>query len=781
MAEPTGATRFALPSDRVEHGIPVRIGLIVLAAAAALLGALAGAEPVGVTALDVGWSAAFSAVIVLAASRSRRLPATVMAGVAGVVGIGGGPVGLAFGVLSLLSAFFIAFSRNRDRLVGGLVGLVASQALLRGPSFGFTGLPTLVAGAAVIPVVVSAWRIARTRERRTARWVLIGLGAVVLVGAATAGAAAYEARRQLQSAADLADTGLDQLRTGDTEAAADTFSKAQFQFERASSQLNGPLGLVGRALPVVAPNLTAMRRVSASGEDLGFTASQAAATADWRGLTASGGQVDLATVRSMQEPLAKSSQALDAALATVADVRSPWLLPPLDHQLDRFDDKIRSAADEASIATDGLQVAPALLGGDGPRRYLVVFATPGESRNAGGFAGAFAVVDAVDGKLTVSRTGSTMTDLPEGRDPYQLDLPEGWNDLYSSYEVGRFPGNMTASPDWPTDADVAAQIYEQAPGGAPIDGVVYADPAAMAALLAVTGPVVVAGVPEPLTTENAEQYLLLDQYVQYQGRPANTERKEVLGDVAKAVFDALTERPLPGIRTLTDALGPAVAGGHLRITAVPGSGAVGAPDAQAFLDRVGLSGRFAPHPDADYLSLRSSNLLPSKLDAFLSRDVTATVTVDPVTGDIRTVIEARLTNDAPSSGLPDYVLGTGTIVPRGTNRDLLSLYTPLNLLEVTVDGAAVGVQSRKELGGNVFAVPVEIPAGEHRTVRYVLYGPPPAGLVATGDYTLEVLPQPLARPDTWAVEVLVGDEQGASVSETLASRLEVVVPVTDMS
>ena len=774
------ATRISgSEAARTEHGIRVPTGLLILSAAAGVGGVLSDASPTGISWADAVWCAAFSVLVVLACSRARRLPTVVLGGVAGVVAVGNGLAGLVLGVLSLLGALAVALTRTRERLLGGLVGLVASQALLRGSTYGFNGLPTIVAAAVVLLALVSAWRISRSRERRTFRRFVIAVALISGAGAATAGIVAFESRRQLDSAADLAEAGLDQLRDGDTAAAADSFSKAQYQFERASDVLEGPLGLPGRVVPVVAQNLEALRRVSAAGQELGFTASQAAATADWGELTATDGRVDLSTVVAMQQPVAASSAALDSALATVADVRSPWLLGPLDHQLDRLDERLTDAADQAANASAGLAVAPALLGADGPTTYLLGFATPAETRNAGGFIGSFATVTADGGALTIERTGSTMRELRQGEEPYTLDLPEGWNDLYSSYEVARFPGNISASPDWVTDADVAAQIYRQAEGGTPIDGVIYADPTALAALLQLTGPVQVPGVPEPLTSDNVERYLLVDQYVQYAALDENDDRKEMLGEVARTVFNALTSRPLPGIRQLTEVLGPAVQGGHLRVTTAPGGRLAEGDTVQAFLDRVGISGRFGAVDGTDLLSLRSSNLEPSKLDAFLQREVEASVEIDPTTGAVTTIVEVELRNDAPDRGLPDYILGTGRTVPKGTNVDLLTLYTPLRLDEVTVDGSPVGVQATDELGLHAYGVPVELPAGASATVTYRLSGPVGDGLQTSGSYSLLVVPQPLGTPDRWTLTVFKGGVSAGGFEGLLTKPLKLDVQVSD--
>ena len=189
-----------------------------------------------------------------------------------------------------------------------------------------------------------------------------------------------------------------------------------------------------------------------------------------------------------------------------------------------------------------------LLGANGPRHYFVAFVTPGESRNGGGFVGAFGILTADAGHLELTETGSLNALDAQGA-PYAFDPPPDWNERYESYSVDTFLGNLAASPDWPTDRGVIGQLYPQTPGGTRIDGALYLDPAAIAALLQLTGPVESLEVPELETTldsSNAERFLLQDQYVLVGGN--NPQRKELLGDAARATFDALTSRPLPASR-----------------------------------------------------------------------------------------------------------------------------------------------------------------------------------------------------------------------------------------
>ena len=63
-------------------------------------------------------------------------------------------------------------------------------------------------------------------------------------------------------------------------------------------------------------------------------------------------------------------------------------------------DDASALADRASLA---VRLLPAMLGGDGPRHYLFLFQNNAEIRATGGIPGAFALMKADDGKLTLGR------------------------------------------------------------------------------------------------------------------------------------------------------------------------------------------------------------------------------------------------------------------------------------------------------------------------------------------------------------------------------------------
>ena len=702
--------------------------------------ALSPAEPVGLPIADALWCATLGVAVPLVASRARRWAMLWAGGVAAVVGVGGDTTAKVCTVVLLVLIGLITFSDRRDRLEAALLGAFAVQALLRGPSFGFVGLPTLVGLAALGPLAWSTYRVARTREKRLSR--TVALVTLVIVGAFSVSAAvgAFLVRDTLQVARDQATAGLDLIRAGDTAGATTQLTLAAEEFAAAADSLDNPLLWGGAYVPVVGQHVEALRQVSAAGRDLSTSAATTSSTADYRDLTAENGQVDLARVRLLQGPVADSAAVAASAVDAVATVRSPWLLSPVGDELARFDEKLADAAEQASLANDGLQVAPELLGGDGPRRYFVAFSTPGESRNGGGYIGAYGILTAVDGKLELVESGSlNELDRPPPDSGYAFDPPPDWSVRYGGYSVQNFLGNLGASPDWPTNSGVAGQLFPQTPGGAPVDGAFYVDPAALAGLLELTGPVTLPDRDISIDAGNVEQFLFVDQYVLIGGD--NPQRTELLGDVAQATFDALTSQSLPGISSLTDTLGPLVSAGHLRLS-------VTQPDGEAFLDRVGLSGRWDVPPGSDYVSVRSADLLSNKIDSFLHRDIDVAADVDPGSGEVRQVVTVTLRNDAPAGGLPSYVIGNNSGLPPGTNQNLVSVYSPHALQSVRIDDELAGYLTQSEFGGLVHMAVLELPPGSTRTVSFELVGGVPGW-----PYSLKVLPQATANPDWLTVHV----------------------------
>jgi hypothetical protein len=146
----------------------------------------------------------------------------------------------------------------------------------------------------------------------------------------------------------------------------------------------------------------------------------------------------------------------------------------------------------------------------------------------------------------------------------------------------------------------------------------------------------------------------------------------------------------------------------------------------------------------------------SKIDWFLRRAVDYHVRYDPGSGLAEGTVKVTLTNDAPPSGLPPYVLG-GQVTPPGFSRQIVQVYTPLDLVAATVDGRPPPAAALRSLGrsGNwAHELDVAIPPKSAITIELRL-----AGRLGGqhGQWTLGLGRQAAVRPDDVTATVDVAD------------------------
>jgi hypothetical protein len=719
--------------------------VLAIVAASAVLAALAPAAPTGTRLFDALWCAALGGAASWAGSRSRRWAWLWCSGLvaAGSVGSWWMVVAIAALGLALTGAFF----ESRARVLGAVVGGLAVQSALRMPSQGFFGLPSLVAVAALVPLFASAYERSPLTIRTRVRRVVLAMCALAIVASAGLALAAALGHSELSSAVDSSRAGLEMIRTGQQTEAASRLDAASVDFDRAHKVLAAFWTWPSRLVPVVAQHRDALVSASASGGEIARAGSVAAQTAPYQQLKAANGTVDLTVVRSMQTPVADTAAALLGAQRTLRDVRSQWLLQPVADPLSSFATQVDQALPEAILARDALDDAPALLGADHDRHYLILFTNPAESRFLGGFTGSYGVLVAHDGKVSFT-VGNRISKLfPDPTKTLHVPPDPDYHTRYDQYDPANNLQNLTVSPDMPSDAEVTRSLFQQY-YGSNLDGVFVVDPYALAALLKLTGPVTVKGLAQPLTAANAARYLIHDQYLLYGS--SHDDRKDVLSAAGKATFKALTSRHLPGPRDVGNALGPVVA--EKRLLFYPFS-----PELRPLFARVGTLGAFHPDRNSDYLSLRSANGNANKIDWYLARSIAYDATFDPSNGNVMATVTVRLRNRSPSSGLPEYVFGNlhdpsyepGGTVPAGTNTMYVSYYTPLTVQSATLDGSAIGVEQQTEFGRQVFSDFVTVPSGGTRTLVFHLEGSVPAG----STYHLQVLSQPLVHDDSLALRI----------------------------
>jgi hypothetical protein len=726
---------------------------VAVAAVAAAAGALSSAEPTGLEAADVLWSAALTGTVAAFAATARRWTWFLPAGAAAL--LAGNGIAVACAAVAIAIGLWSVLRDTRSRAPGAVVAGLGCVALLRADPTGFHGLTATVMAAVVVPIVVSGYSYAGHRTRRRMRRTALVVGGVVglvLVGAALGTVMVVG---DLTDGGRAVDAGLQAARDADDDRAADQLGSAARHLSSADATLSSWFVAPAKVLPVVGPNIRAVESLSRQASEVAEVSSLAAGDADVDSLQFVDGRLDPAAVAGVIEPLRQVRGALRVMHQSVGGRQSPWLVAPVADRIDRLDRRIDEALPEADTALLAVEAAPDLLGAKGDRRYLVLFTTPAEARGRTGFPGNFAELVMSDGKLSMPRFGRS-AELEDGGvpgDQRTLTTPPDFAARYGRFDVAATWRNITMSPDLPSIAQAAAELYPQA-GGREIDGVLAVDPVGLAALMRYTGDVQVEGLDQSLTADNVADYLVRGQYVEFAGQ--NEGRIDVLEEVARTTFERLTSVALPGPRELSEALDPIVDAGHIQFAPLE-------PAPAAALEALGVTGALpALTEDQDSVAVTTSNAGASKIDAYLERTLDYRVQWDPEMGQVTAMLRVQLTNTAPAEGLPDYVIGNAIGLPWGTNRSFLSIYSPYQMAAGRIDGQPAALQSEIETDRNVYSTFVSIPPGGTVTVEVDL-----TGTLEGRRYELVLAPQSVVAADqaNVAVEVAegpdpVGDEAG---------------------
>ena len=714
-----------------------------LALAFAAAGAVSSPAPTGVRAVDALLAAALCAVTVLLSATADRwlLSAAAALAVAGTTGAATDwPAAVALGVAA---GAIVARPNVRiaKPVVGGLVAIAALRFSWPSPVRASAVLAALVLGLICLSGFGGLRRRARTRVRRAALVSAGFAGVAALMGVI----AATQARPAVQNGIDAATAGLQAARSGDVANATKLLDEASGAFSKARGQLDAWWTRPALAVPVVAPQSRALRAMAASGASLSEAGARTIGAVDVARLQLVDGKVALDEVVALRQPARRAFLTLAAAEARLSRVGSPWLVPPVSNRLEGLTERVTRARGEARTVMVSADVAPGLLGLDGPRRYFLAVQTPSELRASGGFIGNFGEISADRGRLTLDKVGRT-DDLNRGGNPQtrRLIAPADYTARYSRFDVELLWQNITMSPDFPTVARAIAGLYPQS-GGRPVDGVVAVDPIALAALLEVIGPVQVPAWPEPLTGTNAVRVLLYEQYVRLEGEA----RVDFLGTVTEAVWRRLTTATFD-VGDLARVLGPMVAQKHVQLASTHPS------EERGFLD-LGVGGEMAP-VRGDFLGVVTQNASASKIDWFLRRSISYDAQIDRSTGGLRSTVRINLRNGAPPSGLPDYVIGNQTEppLPAGSNKLYLSVYTPWLLSGARIDGKQLLLEAELERNRHVYSTYVTLPPRGSSTIELDLVGE----IDTSSAYRLDLHRQPFLAPDEVSLGV-AGSSHGS--------------------
>jgi hypothetical protein len=393
-----------------------------------------------------------------------------------------------------------------------------------------------------------------------------------------------------------------------------------------------------------------------------------------------------------------------------------------------------------------LKGLPRFLGQGAPRSYFLAAQNPAELRGTGGVLGAFSILTIDDGRFRFSpfRPIQSLPIPPLG------EVPPPSAEYAANYDQfrggGRFWLAINLTPDLPTAARAILDAYAVAEGTR-LDGVIVADPFALEALLRVTGPAVVPELGARMTAANVVAFTANEAFSLL---PDPAERKAALGSVATRVFQRFLHRSHQSLEDLR-ILGSAAAEGHILVFSTD-------PTMEQGLRATGAGGAL-PASSGDLLSVVENSSGANKVDFYQDRSIVYTVQLADG-GSAAATADIRLTNHAPITGQPAYVIGPHppyTSEP-GESGQLVNVYCGAGCRPTSAerDGARIPLWMGSELGHPFFQDYFLTPSGETSDLRLELHLPRAwQGDGSGGVYRLTFLNQTTVRPTSLLVEVQV--------------------------
>ncbi|MCF0097209.1 DUF4012 domain-containing protein [Micromonospora sp. MH99] len=577
-------------------------------------------------------------------------------------------------------------------------------------------------------------RRSRSRRRRRARLrrALLGalvVGSLLLAAGGWIGFRGWQARAHLLNAAGLARELSAQVVGGDTERAQRTLAALQEQADAARAATSDPSWKVGRRTPIAGDDLDAVRLIAIAIDDLARRAFPTLLRTDLTSLVPAGGRLDLARLSSVSAELTRANDAVQGTRRDLSAVPADRLVSQVRQALTDLRGEIDRLASLTAAADQGARLLPPLLGASGPRRYLLVSQNLAELRATGGMFGAYAMIEAENGRVRMGQQGSSAS---LGQFTPALKLPAEtravWTDL-----PGIYPADVNLTPHFPTAAALYREMFRRKTGTT-VDGVLAIDPVVLSYLLKATGPVLVPG-GVPLASEKVVQTLLNETYQ----RLDNKRQDEYFASSAAAVFDAFFKKNV-NPRVLLSAFDRAITERRILFWSAR-------PEEQRTFGDSRMAGALPEQDTVPTVGVFFNDGSGAKLGYYLRP--TASLTVGECRSDGRRELRLRVTlrSTAPKSGLSKSILGLGLAGDPYTARTLVSIFSPAggSVLDARLDGAETALGSGTERRRQVATASVDIGPGAERALEVTVL------TAKTGVGQAELWLTPTASP--WTTQV----------------------------
>jgi hypothetical protein len=468
---------------------------------------------------------------------------------------------------------------------------------------------------------------------------------------------ALAAKGALEDASVQAQALQTQITNGDTAGATTTLAALQKSTHTARTNTDGPLWGGLSKLPVIGNSIDAAQVISSSLDDIAqegippVVKVSASLNADL--FKPKNGRFDLAVLQKLAPSVTTASDVLTKNRAKILAINPDDLLGPLQAPTADLKDKISSAQSAASSAARAMRLAPDMLGIKGKRTYLLIFQNNAEVRSTGGLPGAFAILKADKGHVTIVTQGSAATDIPQYAEPF-VKLTKDERNVYGQLMAKDFR-DINFTPDFPRTAAIGRAMVKDKLG-VKVDGVLSVDPVALSFLLKGTGPIKAAA-GTTLTSDNAVDVLLNGVYARYSNP---LEQDAFFADSARRIFEAVTQG-VGDSRTVLQQLAHAADEHRVLLWSADKS-------EQREIAPTLISGAFPGKSSRPQLGVYMNDSTASKMQYYLDTKSVAQSVRCTAQGVQTIQLTTTFTSTAPADAgeLPAYITGNGFSGPKGT-------------------------------------------------------------------------------------------------------------------
>lgn len=547
--------------------------------------------------------------------------------------------------------------------------------------------------------------------------IVLAVVLLLILAVAWVGVRGVLAKGHLERAVADVSTLRSQLSNGDTSGAQGTAAKLEDDASAARSLTSDPIWATSEYIPFFGTNLRAVRQVAGIVDDVATGAiapvSGVVGELGLDSFTPKDGKVGLEPLKRAQAPVQQAATTISKASKDAAAIDVSGTLSPVTSAVNQLRNALQSVEGQVDVANRVVQLAPAMLGADGDRQYLLLFQNNAELRAGGGIPGAVALLNVNDGSVALGdqRSGQSFGPYPES----VLPLDDGTKGLYGEI-TGQYMQDVTLTPRFDVSGKLAQAMWQRETGQR-INGVIAIDPVTLGYLLQATGPVQLA-TGDTLTSDNAVKLLLSDAYAKYSDPKV---QDAFFASAASAVFEKVSSGGFDA-KQFVAALTQSAGEGRLRLWSADGA-------EEELIDGTAVSGALpTADEEARQFGVYLNDGTGSKMDYYLKKTVSVGSSVCRQDGLPTSAVEVTITNTAPAdaaTSLPRYVTGGGAFgTEPGKIKTLIAVYAPKGaiFLGASQDGKAVGVQTALDDEHPVAQLRTVLAPGESATFRVAFLG-----------------------------------------------------------